>query len=619
MRAGETVTVLCNSPAKETDSFGNSLSLDYRDNHLKPNVSIGLPGFVQGLFHLDDRILDLLELSAYVYAADRYASRGNRDAVEYHSWSRRFTFRMRVRDYDFWSRSETTSVLQRLLLFLTGDAAIDFVFSPGHETPPTGLFDSPGNTPIPADPPSAVVLFSGGIDSLAGAVSLLESSASPILLVSHQSQPGAKRTQRTLANALNRHYENRVYHYGFECNLTGGRGVEESQRSRFFLFGSIALAVATASSVDKIHVFENGVTSMNLIRRQDLLNARASRTTHPQTVNHLKQLFSMILDRPFEILTPFLGKTKAEVFTELLHSRHPELISSSVSCSKVIAHPGLTTHCGYCYQCVDRRAASHSSGADSFDHQGLYSADFIRGPIPREAKTTVVDYVRQAVQMDESDIDWFYESYLSQLDEVLRFLPIEGGETDRVEFVWTLHQRHAHSVLQAIERMRHEYDDLKASFEKESLLSVIANREYLKPEALRLVSSLVKILDPAVPEMFRTNKPKDEPDLNAKISALLRSHETKLRSEHPTVSFACAKVFPDHELPTGDVLIESKYIRRGTSPSKATDGIASDLTKYPDDKHILFVVYDPDHAIISDNAFKGDIEAKGRCTVITPR
>lgn len=66
-------------------------------------------------------------------------------------------------------------------------------------------------------------------------------------------------------------------------------------------------------------------------------------------------------------------------------------------------------------------------------------------------------------------------------------------------------------------------------------------------------------------------------------------------------------------------LIEAKYIRDSTSPSKATEGIASDLTKYPSSSFILFVVYDPMHAIQSDETFRSDIEAKGRNWVLIVR
>jgi DpnII restriction endonuclease len=125
----------------------------------------------------------------------------------------------------------------------------------------------------------------------------------------------------------------------------------------------------------------------------------------------------------------------------------------------------------------------------------------------------------------------------------------------------------------------------------------------------------MRVVDPAVPEMFRKQKPKNEPDLNEKIAALLKTHQPQLRSEHPTRSFACARVIPDHDLENFNVLIEAKYIRGNTSPSKASDGIAADLTKYPIDSYILFLVYDSGRAVPNDRLFQEDIESKGRCSV----
>jgi len=119
--------------------------------------------------------------------------------------------------------------------------------------------------------------------------------------------------------------------------------------------------------------------------------------------------------------------------------------------------------------------------------------------------------------------------------------------------------------------------------------------------------------------MFKRNKPSDEIDLNQKLGALLRTHEDKVRSEHPTVSFACARVVPDHMVRQSDLLIEAKYIRGKTPPSKATDGIAADLTKYPSTSFILFVVYDPSHKINDDTTFCSDIEHKGRNKVLIVR
>ena len=52
-----------------------------------------------------------------------------------------------------------------------------------------------------------------------------------------------------------------------------------------------------------------------------------------------------------------------------------------------------------------------------------------------------------------------------------------------------------------------------------------------------------------------------------------------------------------------------------TSQRKVTEGMAADLTKYPQEAHILFVVYDPDRAINDRRGLKQDFESRGRCTI----
>jgi len=148
-----------------------SLRLDYRADK-KPNVRIELPSFVEQLLHVLPRLLDLLEIAAYVYCADRWSSRGSKSAVEYHAWSREFVFHIKVRDFEFWSQADIRQKLNLALSFLSGDRRFEFDFQSGHETPPTSLFDlqhvSTGDIKK-----SRIALFSGGLDSLAGVYEIL--------------------------------------------------------------------------------------------------------------------------------------------------------------------------------------------------------------------------------------------------------------------------------------------------------------------------------------------------------------------------------------------------------------------------------------------------------------
>lgn len=622
MASGSPTLVLCNgaSPPANGPDGQQVISLDYRDTgDKKPTVRLGLPDFVRGVYHLPDRVLDLLEIAAYVYCADRRTSRGPKDAVEYRSWARSFRFAIKVRDHTFWNRNEVSSCLSRALQFMTGDREFRFSFQAGHSTPQADLFD---DVRLHVDSPDdvEVALFSGGLHSLAGTLNHLEATSGRICLVSHQSQPGTAKTQRGLVKALRKHYPNRVPHYQFQCNLKGTRAAEETQRSRAFLYTSIAFAISITFNQTKFSVYENGITSINLPRRADLALARASRTTHPRTIFHLEELFALIANCDVNINLPLLWSTKTDVLAQILDSQHPELIPSSVSCSKTFQNLGLATHCGTCSQCVDRRFAAYAARADDIDETGLYALDFISSPIAdREAKTTVVDYVRQAKDFATWNEDHFFAELATELSDVINFLPGSETEMDRILQVLDLCRRHGDQVAVAMKRMRAAHDDLYSELPRDSLLGLIADRQYMKDPVTVLVERLCELLGPAVGQMFSSIRPKDESDLNLKVSTLLMSHEMDLRREHPAVSFAGLHTVPDQGNDHSDVLIESKYVRGATTPTKVSDAMAADVTKYPQDKHILFLVYDPERNINDDQSFRSDFEQRGRCTVLIVR
>ena len=608
---------LCNGESLPDDMDGvPGTALDYRPQIGNANVRLGLPDFVQSVYHLPDRFLDLLEIAAYVFAGDRLTLRGSKNAVEYHSWARNLHYVIRVRDHAFWSRTDVQDALRAALLFMTGDQSYDFTFQPGHSTPPADLFDSEVFQVEAADSLS-VMLFSGGLDSLAGAVQRLEETNDRVCLVSHQSsQPSIVRTQDSLVKALQGEYPGRVHHYRFRTNLRRIRAKEETQRTRSFLYGSIAFAIAHTFGRDRVFVYENGITSLNFTRRDDLLNARASRTTHPQTLGRLAQLFSIIAERPISMETPFLWKTKSDVVDVLIASGFGHLIPSSVSCSHTFKSETNATHCGECFQCIDRRIGAYGAQAEKHDHSGLYANDIIGKAISNaESKTTVVDYLRQAGNFANWNVDYFYRQTLDDLQHLNGWLPNCDDEMVLVGEVWSLCSRHGNQVGQALRRMRDLHESVFAPLAQDSLLKVVSDREFLRAPIERLVTSIENRLESALPKSFRSVRPVNEADLNDKIEGLLDTWRDDLQREHPSVPFARAGVVPDFSIERGHLLIEGKYIRGKTTPSRVTEGMAADLTKYPQEAHVLFVVYDPDAAIVDRAKLKRDFEGRGRCTI----
>jgi 7-cyano-7-deazaguanine synthase in queuosine biosynthesis len=607
--------VVCNGAQFALSGKDESeLRLEYRAGQ-NPNIRIGLPSFVDQLTHVPARLLDLLELAAYVYCADRWTDRGAKDAVEYHGWSRAFHFHVKVRDFAFWSQSSIGNKLNAVLSFLSGDREFNFEFEAGHDTPPASLFDIAGVS-LSDLSNTRVVLFSGGLDSLSGAYDILQRTPDRLCLVSHRSsQPQIGHTQDRLVEALRLKFPKRVEHYKFHCNLTGHRAAEETQRTRMFLYASIAVAIAAAGGVNQISIFENGITSLNFARRQDLLNARSTRTTHPKIICLLQELFRDVASNEFTISTPFFWNTKADVVAQLARNSGADLIPSAVSCSRTFLPIGSASHCGECSQCVDRRFACYAAGLEEIDDGVPYARNFITQPMSQgEARTTIVDYVRQANNFATWNTDHFVTELLGPLAEAVEYVGAVNDEESNNRIA-DLCRRHGKQVMNAVARMRAKHDRLEEKLAEGSLLSLIAGREYLKPPVLRLLEAVCKRLSAAIPIAFQRNAPKDEPDLNDKISSILNTDSAVFDREHPAVRFGLATAIPDHSAANEDLVIETKYLRDSTTPSRASEGMAADLIKYPSGTHILFVVYDPNRSISDDETFCRAFEEKGNCTV----
>lgn len=611
---------LCNGAErpKNLDEKAKVTSLSYFKKDPECKVNLQLPRFVDQVYHLPSRVLDLLEIAAYVFAADRAAHRGPREAVELHAWRRTMHFVIRVRDADFWNQDPVRNKLSAALLFMTGDRDYLFDFIPGHSTPPTSLFDREEFAVAPQEP-SSVALFSGGLDSLAGVLARLKSTNEILYLISHRSgQPSTKRTQRKIVGALRATYPGRIRHYSFDCGLSHHRAAEETQRTRAFLFCSIAFALAHRLSLDSFLACENGVTSLNLLRRQDLIGARSSRTTHPKTQYLMSEFLSELRGSKFEISNPFWNQTKTDVMDFLNRRNGRDLIGSTVSCSKTFQRLESATHCGCCFQCIDRRLAAYAAGLQDVDNVGIYSQDIFTQRIESpETRTTALDYIRQAVRFSTETDDAFALARLSELAEITDYVP--GTEDEAVEAVWKLCHRHGEQVLMALKEIRRHLDDLRFEVRNGSLLQLISDREYLKANPERLAGRIGAMLRESIPVAFRRARPKNENEVNDQIDALLRAHGDDFRREFPTTQFCSAKVVPDHEARAASLIVEAKFIRKGTTPSKASEGIAADITKYPGGAFILFIVYDPERAIADDVTFKKDIQRKRKCLVTVIR
>ncbi|MBN1560454.1 7-cyano-7-deazaguanine synthase [candidate division KSB1 bacterium] len=568
-----------------------------------------LPEFIKSVFHLPNRIQDLLEIAAYIFCADRYTTRGARDNLEFHSWSRHFQFFIKVRDANFWNRNDIKIQLGEALEWMTGDRKYEFEFLPGHRTAPVDMLDSEEHA-IAASGTPRVVLFSGGLDSLAGTVDLLETTNDSVWPISHNSANTATiKTQRILIDRLQHFYKDRINHHVLQCHLHGLRAPEESQRTRAFLYCSMAYAMAIALGQPRFYVYENGITALNFPKRSGMINARASRTAHPKTLRLLQRLFCSIFENSFAIESPFAHKTKSDVVGLLKERGRLDLLNSSVSCSKTFKDIGQATHCGECSQCIDRRFAAYATACDGEDYASGYAFDFITGSVENgETRSAVIDYLCQAKKFLHANIGNFQTEMMAELADAV---DDEQDEVLQIDAIHSLCQRHGKQIQIALRNMI----DPLADYPGGSLKTLSYGTDLSRPPVIRLANELGAEIEEFIRRAFVKEKPKNENDLNAKIDGYLAGHKERFRREHPCLRFATARFIPDHSNDAFDLLIETKYIRNTTSPSKASEGIAADLTKYPEEPLKLFLVYDPDGQISDRQDFKDDFEKKRNCIV----
>lgn len=141
---------------------------------------------VLGNFYRDvpGELLDLLEIAAYVYAADQSFDRGG-PADDGGRWRRAFAFQVPVREPDLWRSADVTAALADALGFASEDA-YRFAFVPaGPDLRRQRRLEWPGGGTAFDGLAEEVVLFSGGLDSLAGAAREAVSDRRKVLLVNH--------------------------------------------------------------------------------------------------------------------------------------------------------------------------------------------------------------------------------------------------------------------------------------------------------------------------------------------------------------------------------------------------------------------------------------------------
>jgi hypothetical protein len=184
-----TVSVYFSTGLRQEDCGGYDYAIGVEPTSLKMTVhhNLGLLGTAS--VPLPDQVLTFLLTSLGVWAADKVAPRHQAPDV----WTRRLRVSCPAAGW-----AEVLPEFSSLTGFLTGD---DWSLE-AREVPP--LLQIPSK-PGDSWQPDCVCLLSGGVDSLAGAIDLLE-AGHRVLLVSHYDFGQLAGSQNLLTEGLTQHY-----------------------------------------------------------------------------------------------------------------------------------------------------------------------------------------------------------------------------------------------------------------------------------------------------------------------------------------------------------------------------------------------------------------------------
>lgn len=334
------------------------------DNSLRFGIGHALEKLKENGLYPTEEGIDILSLAGMIYLAD---TRISRSLHSQDSWTREIAIEIPVFHLEKWE--PLGKLFTRMLNFLTGDRwTISF------RKRDKELSEKPKDNAklLEFD---AVTLFSGGMDSLISTINHLENH-NKIALISHAGEGYTKNAQSKLLSCFREKYPDLYPLYldlwmVFDKNIIPGGGIENSTRSRSFLFIAFGIfAMSGMKGVSTLEVPENGLIALNVPLDELRIGSHSTRTTHPFYLESWNQVLNG-LGIELSVRNPYWNKTKGEMADECLNKEFLlQVIQDSISCSsphKARWSGSAPQHCGYCVPCIIRRAAMNKAFREEKD------------------------------------------------------------------------------------------------------------------------------------------------------------------------------------------------------------------------------------------------------------
>lgn len=298
--------------------------------------------------NISQESFDFLSIALAVIAADTFILRSTSPT----GFSRNIHLEVGVQQIDLWEGLKIH--LEQTLLFLSGDKwRVSFL--PNGKTAPKLSDRRRLRNLTSSHGVDSVSLFSGGLDSLIGAIDLLQEGYSP-MLVSRSTQKDCSYQEKLKEAIKSKH------HFSANDSPISEWATEDSTRTRSILFLALAACVSTSvcsrSKYERVSLIlpENGLIAINPPLSTRRIGALSTRTAHPFYLQNIQHIFDQT-GISVQIVNPYQFLTKGEALEnckdrDMIH----QLATESVSCGKW-KRSGV--QCGRCIPCLIRRAAFH--------------------------------------------------------------------------------------------------------------------------------------------------------------------------------------------------------------------------------------------------------------------
>lgn len=592
--------ILCNgAELPKSDTLrGERHTVTFSTQGRRANVHLRIEDIVHKFQEqLTPRLEDLLEIATYVYVADIATKRSGQWAADesLEPWERDHRFVIGVRDPAFWSQSHVKDLLAETLQHLADDA-YDFHFQPlkQSKSQKQSYFQVGSDADWPFRDCDRVVMFSGGLDSLAG-IAEAASHGENLVLVSHRPVAIQNSRQVALVAHLRQTFPQvKLLHVPVWINKDDSLSKEFTQRTRSFLYSALGAIVAASVNAKGVRFFENGIVSLNFPVSGD-----------PKALHDFQRLYSLVLGRDMVVDNPFIFLTKQDVVELIATTGHPSLISSTCSC----AHQGhfqskSRWHCGTCSQCIDRRFAILAAGLENHDAAADYKTDVFTGERKEGYEQRMgIDYVRHGVELSQLSSEEIATQFHALISRAFRYCPDPKNAPEKLV---EMHRRHGNAVKTVLSKALgdHAAAIVDGTANTKCLLSLVATRQHLIASWRHFAVLVKHVLRRGLPPLCQKALPENELRLQELCDGLLKAAAVELVREYPYMKWGSNLTKPDWSKEELLLWIEAKYVRKRDGLGKISEAIAADITKYGDSqRRVLFFVFDPEHVIVDEPSF----------------